>query len=133
MPRRPLELLISRVPTPVMGLPERIGLYRIVCPIGLGGMGIVYLGCAEGPGGFERQMAIKVIHQQFSRDPRFSTMFFEEARIMARIHHPNVVPVYEVGEDLGRCYIAMDYVDPLPMIRFQLAPQLQNGFSPIEP
>jgi eukaryotic-like serine/threonine-protein kinase len=92
MTMRPRELSISRVPPPGMEMPERIGRYRIVCPIGLGGMGIVYLGCAEGPCGFERLMAIKVIHEQFSRDPRFSTMFFEEARIMARIHHPSVSP-----------------------------------------
>ncbi len=92
-------------------LPNAIGRYRILCELGQGGMAVLYLGRAVGPGGFQRLFAIKTIHEQYSREEAFVQMFLDEARLAARIHHPNAVPVYEVGADQGRHYIAMEYVD----------------------
>lgn len=73
-------------------------------------MGYLYLARAEGPGGFERLAALKMIHEHLSREPAFVEMFLEEARIAARIHHPNVITVYEIGEHAGQYFIAMDYI-----------------------
>ncbi|MCC7382610.1 MAG: serine/threonine protein kinase [Deltaproteobacteria bacterium] len=92
------------------GVPAAIGRYRILCELGHGGMGSLYLGRAEGPGGFERLVAIKTIHPHLAKRRAFLDMFLDEARIAARIHHPNVVSVYEVGEDRGRHFLVMDYV-----------------------
>ena len=72
-------------------------------------MASVYLGRTRGPGGFERLVALKVMHDHISHDPAFSAMFLDEARLAARIRHPNVVPTLDVAED-GR-YIVMEYVE----------------------
>jgi len=92
-------------------LPTRIGRYRVLCELGHGGMAVLYLARAVGPAGFERLFAIKTIHEQLTRDRSFIDMFLDEARLAARIHHPNAVAVYDVGEDDGIYYLAMDYVN----------------------
>lgn len=80
-------------------------------------MGRVCLGRTIGPGGFERLVAIKLLHEHLGRRRGFVEMFLDEARIAARIRHPNVVPVLEVGEDSGHHFIAMDYVSGETMAR----------------
>ncbi|MFO0725286.1 MAG: protein kinase [Myxococcota bacterium] len=91
-------------------LPDRVGRYRILAELGQGGMAIAYLGRAVGPGGFERLFAIKMIHEHLCREPAFVSMFLNEARLVARIQHPNVIPVYEVDVENGRYYLSLDYV-----------------------
>lgn len=71
---------------------------------------MLYLARAAGIGGFERLFALKMIHPHLGKEPGFVRMFLEEARLAARIRHPNVVPVYEVDVEAGRHYIAMDYL-----------------------
>lgn len=99
-------------------MPERIGRYRIIGELGQGGMGAIYLGRADGLGGFERLVAIKTIHRHLSGERQFIDMFLDEARIAASIRHPHVVSVFDVGEEDGRYYIAMDYVsgDPFSVL-----------------
>ncbi len=109
-------------PVPTSGsqtfMPERIGRYRIIGELGQGGMGAIYLGRADGLGGFERLVAIKMIHRHLSGERQFIDMFLDEARIAASIRHPHVVSVFDVGEEDGRYYIAMDYVsgDPFSVL-----------------
>ena len=91
-------------------IPPRIGRYQVVCELGHGGMGSIYLARNEGLGGFEKLVAIKMIHPNLSKERAFINMFLDEARIAALIRHPNVVPVYEVGEQQGRHFIVMEYV-----------------------
>lgn len=95
---------------PKTPLPPKIGRYQVICALGEGGMGSVCLTRVLGPGGFERLVAVKLLHDHLSRREGFVKMFLDEARIAARIRHPNVVPVLEVGDDDGRHFIAMDYV-----------------------
>jgi eukaryotic-like serine/threonine-protein kinase len=90
--------------------PVRIGRYRVLGELGVGGMGALYLARAEGPGGFERLLAIKMLLPHLCRNRSFVDMFLDEARITAMIHHPNVVQTFEVGEHEGQYFIAMDYV-----------------------
>jgi serine/threonine-protein kinase len=78
--------------------------------LGTGGMGCLYLARAEGPGGFERLLAIKMLLPHLCRNKSFVDMFLDEARITAMIHHPNVVQTFEVGEHEGQYFLAMDYV-----------------------
>src|SRR5438309_1879378 len=98
------------VATAHSALLARIGRYEIVGQLGSGGMGSVYLGRTVGPGGFERLVALKTIHQHLSSSARWVRMFLDEARLSAGIRHPNVVPVFEVGEDAGHRYLVMEYV-----------------------
>jgi eukaryotic-like serine/threonine-protein kinase len=73
-------------------------------------MGVVYLGIAEGLGGFERLAAIKMLNPEHREREQYVTMFLDEARIGARVQHPNLVSVQEIGEHEGELFIAMDYV-----------------------
>jgi serine/threonine protein kinase len=87
-----------------------IGRYELLLPIARGGMGTVHLARMRGMGGFERDVALKLAHDHL--DPDLATQdLFAEAKIAARLRHPNVVPVLDVGEDDGRPYIVMDYVE----------------------
>jgi serine/threonine protein kinase len=86
---------------------ERLGHYRIVEQIGSGGMGDVYRGYDES---LDRSVAIKVLPPQLARDADFVRRFHAEATAAASIAHPNVVPIYFIGEDVGHHYFAMQYV-----------------------
>jgi serine/threonine-protein kinase len=74
-------------------------------------MATVYLGRAVGPGGFERFVAIKVMHPHLAADPEFVKSFLDEARLAARIQHPNVVATLDVDATDGGAFLVMDYVD----------------------
>jgi len=71
----------------------------------------VYLGRLSGAGGFQRFVGIKRLHPHLAREPEFIEMFLEEARLAARIHHPNVVPILEIGTSEQGYYIVMEYVE----------------------
>jgi serine/threonine protein kinase len=71
----------------------------------------VYLGRMVGKAGFERTVAVKVLHRHLATDPEFVAMFLDEARLSARIRHPNVVDVYDVDALDGELFIVMEYVE----------------------
>jgi hypothetical protein len=87
--------------------------YRIVAPVGRGGMGVVYRAEEVGLGG--RPVALKLLPPALAGDPAFRERFLREMRVAAAIDHPNIVPVYRAGEEHGRLYIAMRYVDALDL------------------
>lgn len=90
----------------------RLGRYELLVRIGKGGMASVYLARARGDAGFARLYAIKVLHPHLAQEPDLVHMLLDEARIAARLHHPNVVSTVDVGRDeSGRTYIVLDYVD----------------------
>ncbi len=88
----------------------RIGKFDILSPIGAGGMADVYRCRLRGPGGFEKIVVVKRIRGERAADPCFVNMFLDEARLAARLDHPNIVQVFEIGEADGLPYIAMEYV-----------------------
>ncbi len=81
--------------------------YRIVAPLGRGGMSVVYL--AEHLG-LERKVALKVLAPQLAHDDRFRERFVRESRIAAGMEHQNIVPIFEAAEAEGLLFIAMRYV-----------------------
>jgi serine/threonine protein kinase/WD40 repeat protein len=87
--------------------PEQIGDYRIIREIGRGGMGIVYEAEQESLG---RHVALKVLPQRASTDPASLLRFRREARSAARLHHTNIVPVFEVDESNGTHFYAMQFI-----------------------
>jgi serine/threonine protein kinase len=89
----------------------RIGRYETIRPIASGGMATVYLGRAQGAGGFERSVAIKVMHPHLAEDPEFVTMFLDEARMAANLRHPNVVPTLDVARDGKRLFLVMEFIE----------------------
>jgi hypothetical protein len=91
--------------------PRQIGSYEVLAKLADGGVGTVYLARRGGPAAFRRLLAIKRLHPQFASDPGFVTMFTDEARLAARIHHANVVSIVELGADDDGYYVVMEYVD----------------------
>jgi serine/threonine-protein kinase len=88
----------------------RIGRYVLYDAIAAGGMASVHLGRLVGPVGFSRTVAIKRLHPHLARDRDFVSMFLDEARLAARIQHPNVVATVDVVSDEGELFLVMDYV-----------------------
>jgi serine/threonine protein kinase len=93
---------------PAVAPNEVIGKYRLDREIGAGGMGVVW--AAVDPD-LERPVAIKLLRHEASDELPMRTRLLREARAMARLRHPNVVTVFEVGSDKGRDYIAMELVE----------------------
>jgi predicted Ser/Thr protein kinase len=91
---------------PIIG--KQIGHCTVQRKLGQGGMGAVYL--AHHPG-LNKAVAIKVLPGDLASNPEFKERFFREARLAARLEHPNVVQVHDVGEEQGIHYISMQYVE----------------------
>jgi Tol biopolymer transport system component len=87
---------------------QTLGVYRIIGQIGRGGMATVYK--AYEPA-LDRYVAIKVLPQYFAHDPEFTARFEREAKAVAKLNHPNILPIYSSGQDAGLTYIAMRYVE----------------------
>ncbi len=96
---------------PKSGAPRRLGRYEVVAEIARGGMGTVYLARNAGEAGFQRLFAIKLMHEHLAEDRQFIDMLIDEARIAARIHHPNVVAIVDLGVEEGRHFVVLEYVD----------------------
>lgn len=77
----------------------------------MGGMAEVFRARAHGPGGYQRELIIKRILPQLAADPSFIRAFVDEAKILGMLNHPNIVGAYDFGEDQGRHYLALEYLD----------------------
>jgi serine/threonine-protein kinase len=87
-----------------------LGRYNLYERIASGGMATVHLGRLRGPVGFARTVAIKRLHENFARNPEFVAMFVDEARLAARIRHPNVVDMLDVIATEGELFLVLGYV-----------------------
>jgi serine/threonine protein kinase/Tol biopolymer transport system component/ABC-type branched-subunit amino acid transport system substrate-binding protein len=87
---------------------QTLGAYRVLEQIGRGGMATVYK--AYEPA-LDRYVAIKVLPQYFAHDPDFAARFEREARAVAKLNHPNILPIYRSGQNAGLNYIVMRYVE----------------------
>ena len=98
---------------------RRIGRYALHEEIASGGMATVYLGRLVGQTGFSRPVAIKRLHDNLATDPKFVSMLLDEARLAARIRHPNVVATLDVVEAEREIVVVMEYVhgESLAMLR----------------
>jgi serine/threonine-protein kinase len=106
------------------------GRYVLYDEIASGGMGSVYLGRLEGPAGFSRTVAIKRLHPHLAKDPEFAAMFMDEARVAARIVHPNVVPTLDIVQWEAQLLVVMEYVHGESLARLWLALQADAGRIP---
>ena len=88
----------------------RFGKYQLYERLGRGGMAEVWKAKIVGPAGFERTLVVKRILPHLAEDSRFIQMFVSEARLSARLTHPNVVQVFELGDVNGEFFLAMEYV-----------------------
>jgi len=98
---------------------QTLGRYELLAPIGRGGMAIVWAARLCGTHGFSKIVAVKTMLPALSSDPRFEGMFLAEAKIAARIKHPNVCEILDLGEDRGVIYLVMDWIDGEPLSRLR--------------
>ncbi len=87
-----------------------LGRYRVVSPLGQGGMGIVYLGRVEGAAGFAKPVVIKTISPHLTADPTMDQLFAREARILSHLQHPNIVSVVDFGRTESGYVMVLEYV-----------------------
>lgn len=90
---------------------QRVDRYELIGEIASGGMATVFLARLTGVGGFQRFVAMKRLHPHLAGEKEFVEMFLDEARLAAGIHHPNVVPILEVGASPVGYYLVMEYVE----------------------
>lgn len=93
-----------------MGEGECYGRYELLRRIAVGGMAEIFLARETGLAGFERLVVVKRVLPSLTEDMDFIDMFLDEARLAARLTHPNIVHIYELSEERGAYYIAMEYV-----------------------
>ncbi|RMH40254.1 MAG: serine/threonine protein kinase, partial [Deltaproteobacteria bacterium] len=103
---------------PSADYPRTFGSYVLLAKLATGGMGEVFLARhRDVAGGFHKLVVLKRLLPHLMEDPRFVAMFRDEARIAARIHHSNVCQTYELGQAEGTYYIAMEYLEGVPLGR----------------
>ncbi len=94
-----------------------LGRYTLYAKIAQGGMATVHFARLAGEAGFTRTVAVKRLHRHLAADPAFGTMFLDEARLAARIRHPNVVATIDVEQVEDEIFVVMDYVHGEPLAR----------------
>jgi serine/threonine-protein kinase len=108
-----------------------IGRYALYGKLAAGGMAAVHFGRLLGPAGFSRTVAIKRLHAQYAKDPEFVAMFLDEARLAARIQHPNVVATVDVVSMEDELFLVMDYVRGESFSRLLRASRKRNIDVPL--
>ena len=94
---------------------ERLGRYTLLGTLGQGGMGTIHLAVAGGLGEFRKLLVVKELRRDLARNPRFVQMFLDEAKLAARLSHPNVVHTVEAGQDGERLFLSMEFLDGQPL------------------
>jgi eukaryotic-like serine/threonine-protein kinase len=108
-----------------------VGRYMLYGALASGGMATVHLGRLIGPAGFSRTVAIKRLHEQFARDPHFVSGLLDEARLSARIGHPNVVPTLDVVATDDQLLLVMEYVQGESLSRLLRASKERGDRVPL--
>jgi serine/threonine protein kinase len=111
---------------------QRVGRYEIFDRIASGGMASVHLARLSGAEGFSRLVAVKRMHPHFLVDPAFKAMFVAEARVAARVRHPNVVPILDVLAENDEILIVMDYVHGESLVSLVRAAKKAGAGVPVE-
>ncbi len=119
------------VPTPGSGA-QKLGSYELVQWLATGGMAEVYVARRTGARGFTKNVGLKRILPQFAADPEFVAMFIDEARIGSSLSHPNLVEVFDFGEDQGELFMAMELVDGTTCARLVRAAAGRGEAVPVE-
>ncbi|MEO6236095.1 MAG: protein kinase, partial [Vicinamibacterales bacterium] len=107
-------------PPPARNLPRTIGRYEIVGRLGKGAMGVVY---HAHDSMMERLVAIKVMMADLEDDPETSSRFYREARSAGQLVHPNIITIFDMGQENGRPYIVMEYLDGETLNKYLARPE----------
>lgn len=106
---------------------QTLGRYELIARIGEGGMAEVYLARQRGPKAFEKLVVVKTVHSRLAAKPALAEALLEEARIAAKVRHPHVVDIYDLGEEDGTYFIAMEYLEGESMTAIIRAQRAKGG------
>ena len=101
----------SLIDTVMPTAPERYGKYHLLERIGVGGMAEVWRAKTLGSEGFTKDLVIKRILPKFTNDEESVRMFIDEARLVAKLHHPNIVQIFDFDKEGDRYYLAMELIE----------------------
>jgi serine/threonine protein kinase len=107
---------------------KTLGEFEITREIGRGGMGVVYEAIQKS---LNRKVAIKVLPESFSIKKEFVDKFLKEAKVLASLSHPNIIPIYHFGEEKGVFFFAMEYVDGIPLTEILLQNRMNHREMPL--
>src|SRR5262252_8195340 len=120
---------------PMSGFPAEeygtYGKYRVLAELGQGGTANVYLAVARGPSGFNKLVVLKFLKAELALESEFRRMFLDEARLAARLNHPNVVQTNEVFEEDGVPVIVMEYLEGQPLSQVLLRAARESKRLPL--
>ena len=118
--------------TEAIDLPRPFGPYTLTRRLAVGGMAEVYVAKTQGIGGFEKLLAIKVIHPTYSEDEQFITMLVEEAKLSVLLNHNNVVQTFDLGCTEDTYFIAMELVEGADCYRMLKALRQRKALLPLD-
>lgn len=118
--------------TEAIDLPRPFGPYTLTRRLAVGGMAEVYVAKTQGIGGFEKLLAIKVIHPTYSEDEQFVTMLVEEAKLSVLLNHNNVVQTFDLGCTDDTYFIAMELVEGADCYRMLKALRTRKALLPLD-
>ena len=101
--------------SPKVFAPEQAGKYLLLHPLGQGGMAEVFLALMQGPGTFEKLVAVKRVHSQYRQDEEVRSLFAYEARLSGKLAHANIAQVYDFFHLEGTYLLAMEFVNGLDL------------------
>jgi serine/threonine-protein kinase len=114
-----------------MGEPFQLGRYSLHAELAAGGMAAVYLARQTGAVGFGKTVAIKRLHPHLAKDPYFAKMFLDEARLVSRVQHPNVVPILDVVSTDTELFLVLEYVRGETLSGLMRAARKKNQKIPV--
>ncbi len=107
---------------------DRFGSFRVLAPLGRGGMAETFVGLREGPGRFEQRVCLKAMHARHGESASFRRQFVEEARVAGLLRHRNIVQLIDFGETSDSFYLALELIDGM-----DLRGIVRHGFGPLAP
>jgi eukaryotic-like serine/threonine-protein kinase len=107
----------ARYPWLVFKRGDRIGRYTIDRLLGEGGMGAAFLAHHEAIAGFKKKVVVKVLQHDKASDPVNVELFLREARVGGRLNHTSIVQIFDIGEERGAHFMAMEYVDGVTLLQ----------------
>lgn len=111
---------------------RQLGRYELLRRIAAGGMGEIFLARMRGTAGFEKRVIIKTILPHLAEEPEFITKFLDEGRLVVQLTHGNIVPVFDMGEQDGEHFIAMEYIPGRDLREIVKRLQADDALLPIE-
>jgi serine/threonine protein kinase len=111
---------------------RQVGRYTVVKHLASGGMAELYVARQQAVGGFEKQLVLKLLQGRYAEHPRVVEMFLDEARLAAKLNHPSIVHVYDVAEEDGVKFIAMEYIHGETLIDIIRRGVSVNNYLPLE-